>query len=178
MTIPFSGKCACGRIRYMARREPIAMLNCHCKDCQLSSGAPFASGVVVMTADLEISGTPKTYAVNASSGGLATRSFCGDCGTPLFTQSEANAQFTSIRFPTLDDASAFKPMLESIPQAHNTGFALTRQFRISHSRLSRQKSQKHDLLVQRWGVRTSTRADNTQFMPACAATVRPTPGRP
>jgi hypothetical protein len=30
----------------------------------------------------------------------------------LFTQSEANPQFTSIRFPTLDDTSDFKPMLD------------------------------------------------------------------
>jgi hypothetical protein len=37
---------------------------------------------------------------------------CGDCGTPLFTQSEVNAQFPSIRFPTLDDVSAFAPMLD------------------------------------------------------------------
>jgi hypothetical protein len=58
------------------------MINCHCRNCQLSSGAPFASGIVVMTADLQISGTPKAYAVRASSGELATRSFCSDCGTP------------------------------------------------------------------------------------------------
>ena len=88
------------------------MLNCHCKDCQISSGAPFASGIVVLTADLEITGTPKAYLVRASSGGLAGRSFCSDCGTPLFTQSDANAQYTSIRFPTLDDTSDFKPMLD------------------------------------------------------------------
>ena len=112
MNIPFSGGCACGSIRYTGKRDPVAMINCHCQDCQLSSGAPFASGVVVMTADLEISGTPKAFAVRASSGGLATRSFCPECGTPLFTQSEANAQFTSIRFPTLDDSSDFKPMLD------------------------------------------------------------------
>ena len=112
MNHPFSGGCACGSIRYTSAREPIAMLNCHCGDCQLSSGAPFASGLVVMTADLEISGTPTNYAVSASSGGLATRGFCGHCGTPLFTQSEVNAQFTSIRFPTLDDPSHFKPMLD------------------------------------------------------------------
>ena len=112
MNIPFSGACACGSIRYTGTREPIAMINCHCKDCQISSGAPFASGIVVMTADLDITGTPKPYAVRASSGGFATRSFCGDCGTPLFTQSDANAQFTSIRFPSLDDASTFKPMLD------------------------------------------------------------------
>jgi hypothetical protein len=112
MNIHFSGGCACGAIRYTGAREPVAMINCHCTDCQISSGAPFASGIVVMTADLEISGMPKTFAVRASSGSLATRSFFPDCGTPLFTQSEANSQFTSIRFPSLDDASGFKPMLD------------------------------------------------------------------
>jgi hypothetical protein len=112
MNIPISGTCACGSIRYTCARAPLAMINCHCSDCQLSSGAPFASGIVVMTADLEISGTPKTYAVSGSSGGVATRGFCSDCGTPLFTQSDANSQFTSIRFPSLDDTSDFKPMLD------------------------------------------------------------------
>ncbi|MBD8599036.1 GFA family protein [Pseudomonas sp. CFBP 8772] len=112
MNTPFSGGCACRSVRYIGAQEPIAMINCHCKDCQISSGAPFASGIVVMTDDLQISGTPKTYAVPASSNGLATRSFCSDCGTPLFTCSEAHPQFTSIRFPSLDDATSFKPMLD------------------------------------------------------------------
>ncbi len=61
------------------------MLNCHCRDCQRSSGAPFASGVIARVADVEITGAPRTYAVRASSGGFATRSFCSDCGAPLFT---------------------------------------------------------------------------------------------
>ena len=82
----FSGGCACGSIRYTGAQDPAAMINCHCTDCQLSSGAPFASGIVVMTADLQINGAPKTYEVRATSGGLATRSFCPDCGTPLFTK--------------------------------------------------------------------------------------------
>jgi hypothetical protein len=88
------------------------MLNCHCADCQRSSGAPFASGVVVASADLAVSGTPGTYAVPGDSGMLTTRSFCAGCGTPLFTRSEVNAQFTSIRFAVLDDAAGFAPMLD------------------------------------------------------------------
>ncbi len=112
MNTPFSGGCACGSIRYTCARVPVAMLNCHCLDCQRSSGAPFASGVIAMVADVEVSGTPKAYSVRASSGGMATRSFCADCGTPLFTQSEANPQFMSIRFPSLDQPAAFKPMLD------------------------------------------------------------------
>ena len=114
---PYSGGCACGAIRYTSANAPLAMINCHCIDCQLSSGAPFASGIVAMAADVQVTGTPKTYAVRASSGGMATRSFCGECGTPLFTQSDANAQFTSIRFPSLDDRSDFKPMLDIYTEA-------------------------------------------------------------
>jgi hypothetical protein len=112
MTVPFSGRCACGSIRYVCARAPIAMLNCHCRDCQRSSGAPFASGFIVLVSDVEITGTPKTYSVRADSGSLATRSFCSDCGVPLFTRGEAAPEFMSIRFPTLDSPSEFQPMLD------------------------------------------------------------------
>ncbi|QYF93607.1 GFA family protein [Massilia sp. PAMC28688] len=108
----FSGGCACQSIRYTVARAPLAMLNCHCSDCQVSSGAPFASGVVIMTADLALTGEPRYYTVKGSSGALVSRSFCPACGTPLLTQSAANPHVTSIRFPTLDDCSAFKPMLD------------------------------------------------------------------
>jgi hypothetical protein len=112
MIAPFSGGCACGSIRYVCARAPVAMLNCHCRDCQRSSGAPYASGFIVLSSDVEITGTPKTYTVRAGSGSLATRDFCSDCGTPLFTRGEASREFMSIRFPTLDRPSEFRPMLD------------------------------------------------------------------
>ena len=112
MNAPFSGRCACGSIRYVCSRAPVAMLNCHCRDCQHSSGAPFASGVIVAVSDTEITGTPKTYSVRAGSGSLTTRSFCSDCGAPLFTRGESAPGFMSIRFSTLDNESEFHPMLD------------------------------------------------------------------
>lgn len=112
MTAPFCGGCTCGSIRYVCARAPVAMLNCHCRDCQRSSGAPFASGFIVMASDVQITGTPKTYAVRAGSGRPVTRSFCADCGAPLFTRGEAAPEVMSIRFPTLDSPSEFRPMLD------------------------------------------------------------------
>ena len=112
MVTPFSGGCACGAIRYACASSPIAMINCHCRDCQRSSGAPFASGVVVLASDLEVTGTPATYAVRGGSGNVTVRSFCSTCGSPLFARSAAVNGFVSVRFPTLDDPSTFKPMLD------------------------------------------------------------------
>ncbi|NGY03166.1 GFA family protein [Solimonas terrae] len=112
MNAPFSGGCACGAIRYVCLRAPLAMLNCHCLDCQRSSGAPFASGFIVADSDMQVTGTPQTYSVHGNSGSLAIRSFCGRCGSPLFTRGEVNPGVMSVRFPTLDDASDFQPMLD------------------------------------------------------------------
>jgi hypothetical protein len=112
MIVPFSGGCACGQIRYTCTVAPIAMLNCHCRDCQISSGAPFASGFIVPVASAQVTGTTSDYTVTAASGGKTTRAFCGTCGTPLFTHGEAVPDLMSIRFPTLDDRSDFVPALE------------------------------------------------------------------
>ena len=112
MTAPFSGGCACGSIRYSRSRGPIAMLNCHCLDCQRSSGAPFASGFIMRVPDIAITGTRKTYSVRAGSGSRATRSFCSDCGSPLFTHGQVAPGVMSIRFATLDNPSEFQPMLD------------------------------------------------------------------
>ena len=112
MIAPFSGGCACGSIRYVCSRAPVAMLNCHCRDCQRSSAAPFASGVVVVVSDTAITGTPKTYSVRGRSGRLTTRSFCPDCGAPLFTRSESAPEWMSIRSATLDHQADFQPMLD------------------------------------------------------------------
>lgn len=112
MKIPLSGGCACGAIRFTCSSAPVAMLNCHCRDCQRSSGAPFASGIVVLSSDLEVTGKPAAHRVQASSGMHTTRSFCSACGTPLFTQGESNPTFTSIRFASLDESSDFRPVLD------------------------------------------------------------------
>lgn len=66
MTIPFSGGCACGKIRYTCTAAPIAMLNCHCQDCQISSGAPFASGIIVALASTQVEGAPNTYTLHSA----------------------------------------------------------------------------------------------------------------
>ena len=38
-----TGGCACGAIRYEVTAEPIVTFNCHCRDCQKTTGGAYAS---------------------------------------------------------------------------------------------------------------------------------------
>jgi hypothetical protein len=97
-------------VQYTCTAKPVVMANCHCRDCQQASGAPFASGFVVKTSALRVTGEVRVFETRGEEGRIARRSFCPTCGTPLFA--EGSAGFVSIRSATLEDASWFKPQLD------------------------------------------------------------------
>jgi hypothetical protein len=60
MAAEFTGRCACGAIRYEVTAEPIVMFNCHCRDCQRTTGG----------------GSPKYYDTASEMVGENQREFC------------------------------------------------------------------------------------------------------
>ncbi len=60
--VPFSGQCACGDIQYVCDEAPLAMFNCHCKQCQTASGGAFVTVALVREKSLTINkGLPKYF---------------------------------------------------------------------------------------------------------------------
>jgi len=113
MEIPFFGGCACGAVRYVCAQAPLAMVNCHCRDCQQAGGSGFSPTVVVPAASFQvISGKPTFHAVEADSGHTATRAFCASCGASLFASSTGRIDLIAIRAGSLDDPSWFRPQAE------------------------------------------------------------------
>jgi hypothetical protein len=111
-TVPshFEGGCACGGVRYACTANPIAMVNCHCRDCQRAGGAGYSPTVVVPRASFRLLGEePKVYEVVAASGNTASRAFCGRCGSPLFAWNSARSDVVGVRAGSLDDPGWFKP---------------------------------------------------------------------
>ena len=77
-TESIAGGCLCGAVRYEAAR-PYGISHCHCVDCRRASGAPFVTWASFRLEDFRFTrGTPRKLAWAGRS-----RSFCGDCGTPL-----------------------------------------------------------------------------------------------
>ena len=113
MDVPFFGGCACGAVRYECSAAPVAMVNCHCRDCQRAGGAGFSPTVVVPAPAFRLLGAePKRHSIRAESGNTAQRAFCGECGSPLFASSSARSEFVGIRAGSLDDPSWFEPQAE------------------------------------------------------------------
>ncbi|HXZ85476.1 MAG TPA: GFA family protein [Myxococcota bacterium] len=110
MSESFGGGCACGAIRYECSAVPLAMVTCHCRDCQRAGGSAYAPTVVVSRGALRVvRGVPAVYERAADSGEVARREFCRDCGSPLFASSSARPERIGIRAGSLDDPAAFQP---------------------------------------------------------------------
>ena len=96
---PLSGRCACGAVRYALFSTPFDAGYCHCRICQLSSGAPVMAFATVPLDDYRIvEGAPRVR----RSSNLAERSFCGDCGTPLAIHATYQPDTIDIAIATLD----------------------------------------------------------------------------
>jgi hypothetical protein len=110
MTEAKTGGCLCGAIRYKSAVEPQFSLQCHCRDCQKSSGTAYIAAVRVSSAGFQITkGEPKRYVAKADSGNEIVRVFCGDCGSPLYVQVSTRPDIVGVRVGTFDDPSWFKP---------------------------------------------------------------------
>jgi hypothetical protein len=110
----FSGGCLCGAVRYSCSSQPVAMVNCHCRDCQRAGGAAYSPTVVVPAQSLRITqGQPKIHRVSAESGNEASRAFCVECGSHLFAFSSGRTEFVGVKAGSLDDPSWFKPMVDA-----------------------------------------------------------------
>ena len=103
-----TGGCMCKSVRYELQSEPFDCGWCHCRTCQLTSGAPAMVFASVAHGDLVwTKGAEKVRQVRSSSFGQ--RSFCGECGTPFLMQVDHQPETVDFSVATLDEPDAVTP---------------------------------------------------------------------
>ena len=108
-TMPVTGGCLCGAVRYEASEEPIWAAYCHCRMCQQAYGqvsglfVKFEPGVLRFTR-----GEPKHFQSSAQ----AERSFCADCGSP-FGMRYNSGPVNAVLVGTLDHPEDWPPNEDS-----------------------------------------------------------------
>ena len=98
----------CGTVRFRLAEEPFDAGWCHCRTCQLNSGAPamvFAS--VSEGKYLFDQGGAAVRKVRSSSFGH--RGYCGECGTPLYMKVDHQPETVDFSVATLDEPGRVRP---------------------------------------------------------------------
>ena len=109
MADTFTGGCMCGAIRYTVSAPITELRACHCTNCQKGSGTGAAENAVIPSAAFRLEkGTLKRYASRADSGRTLYRYFCGDCGSPIYSQRETMPEMIALRVGALDHAGDMK----------------------------------------------------------------------
>ena len=113
-TLPLTGGCSCGAIRYEVTSFPLLLYTCSCTDCQTASGSAFALNMPVQTKSLRfVQGQPRPWRHASPSGANVTSWFCGECGARLYGEREGRPDTMNLRAGTLDDTCWLTPV------AHN-----------------------------------------------------------
>lgn len=100
------GQCFCGAVRYELSGPYRQATHCHCTICRKTSGAASVAWVTVERDRFRwLEGTPKSF----RSSDHATRSFCGQCGTPLTFSSERFPGEVDVTIASLDDPEQVPP---------------------------------------------------------------------
>ncbi|MBI3374310.1 MAG: GFA family protein [Betaproteobacteria bacterium] len=121
------GKCHCGRIAYEAEVNPEDVSACHCTDCQMLTGSAYRVSVRTQSARFRLlTGQPKTYIKRADSGARRAHSFCGDCGTPVYSSAVESPPTYSLRVGCLQQRAELPPRRQlwcrsALPWSENLG---------------------------------------------------------
>src|SRR5438876_10596652 len=79
-----TGGCACGAIRYEVSADPSVMFNCHCRDCQKTTGGGYTPVFYAPANAFKITkGTLKYCKTPSEMVGDNIRGFCLECGCRL-----------------------------------------------------------------------------------------------
>jgi hypothetical protein len=111
MSKPFTGGCACGAIRYEIAAEPIAMIDCQCRDCQRASGGAHASHLTFPRAHAKVEGEAAHWNAVGEQGTVKAHAFCPTCGSPVYMTFPAMPDFFVVRAGSLDDPGRYNPQM-------------------------------------------------------------------
>lgn len=105
----YEGRCLCGQVSYTSDSDPVFQFNCHCWDCQKSTGCGYAPVMFFARDTLQVSGELTYHAIKGGSGHTIARGFCRICGAQMVGDADMVDTLLSIRAGTLNDPSLYRP---------------------------------------------------------------------
>lgn len=103
-SLPLTGGCQCGSVRYRITGEPVFLSACGCRACQMQSGSAFGMSLRVARSDFEVlTGDLKTFSREGDSGAMVDCVFCPECGVRVWHAPHSAPDHVHFKPGTLDE---------------------------------------------------------------------------
>jgi hypothetical protein len=108
MTLPLTGGCNCGAVRYEVSEALVRASYCHCTRCQRRTGT---------AASAQAHPAPGTFRIVAGEEALrmwkppdgGEKWFCGECGSAIYGSNPSHPDSVGIRMGTFDSDPGIRP---------------------------------------------------------------------
>jgi len=103
--------CFCGAVQFSLTAKPMFIHACHCRDCQIQVGGPFAiNGIIEAEHVVQTKGPkPKRFTMPTESGRPHDIYRCPTCATALWSDYGRRKVMLFVRMTTLKNARRFSP---------------------------------------------------------------------
>lgn len=108
VSLPLTGGCGCGLVRFSIDAPLVAAAYCHCTRCQHRTGTGAQASARLQPGSLTVqSGDEHLRGWNAGSG--LEKVFCGACGSAVFARDPADGEVSIVRLGALDGDPGVRP---------------------------------------------------------------------
>lgn len=114
MSYPIRAECQCGQCGYTLHKQPLAVVACHCQECQKLSTGPISVTAIVDADDVEFFGDMSAWQRNSDSGNINAAKFCPGCGNRIyhFNPNDTSTLKLKLKPTGMNDDSVFAPTVQ------------------------------------------------------------------
>jgi hypothetical protein len=107
-TLPLTGGCLCGGVRYELTEPPLSAGYCHCTRCQRRTGTAASAQARIAPGSLRITAGEHLIKAYAPPEGFE-KLFCRECGGALWSRHPKDPNLIGIRLGTFDEDPGIRP---------------------------------------------------------------------
>ena len=107
-TFPLTGRCLCGAVRFEVDRPLVSASYCHCTRCQRRTGTAASAQALTEPGSVRIVQGEDVVRAFRPPDGWA-KLFCPECGSALFSQSQADPALMTVRMGAFDADPGIRP---------------------------------------------------------------------
>ena len=108
--LPWPGGCQCGHIRYLVKAQPLALLACHCQQCQKLSASAFSLSMSLPPGALKIDWEKlSVFQRGGHQDSMLDCHYCGQCGNRIVHTFQLEPDLLVLKPGHLDDTGWLRP---------------------------------------------------------------------